>query len=84
MHMPKWVIAIIIIILVLVYSRHSSEAARWLLYTGGLLIEVYVAHPLGLSVLTALCKVTLMQGDRPSQVTVNTGSTVYYGSRIVL
>ena len=31
----------------LVYSGHPSEAAKWLLYTGGLLIEVfnvYVAH----------------------------------------
>ena len=31
----------------LVYSGHPSEAANWLLYTGGLLIEVfnvYVAH----------------------------------------
>ena len=31
----------------LVYSSHPSEAAKWLLYTGGLLIEVfnvYVAH----------------------------------------
>ena len=30
-----------------VYSSHPSEAAKWLLYTGGLLIEVfnvYVAH----------------------------------------
>ena len=31
----------------LVYSGHPSDAAKWLLYTGGLLIEVfnvYVAH----------------------------------------
>ena len=31
----------------LVYSGHPLEAAKWLLYTGGLLIEVfnvYVAH----------------------------------------
>ena len=31
----------------LVYSGHPSEAAKWLLYTGGLLIEVfnvYVAY----------------------------------------
>ena len=31
----------------LVYSGHALEAAKWLLYTGGLLIEVfnvYVAH----------------------------------------
>ena len=31
----------------LVYSGHPSEAAKWLLYTGGLLIEVlnvYVTH----------------------------------------
>ena len=31
----------------LVHSGHPSEAAKWLLYTGGLLIEVfnvYVAH----------------------------------------
>ena len=25
----------------LVYSGHPSEAAKWLLYTGGLLIEVF-------------------------------------------
>ena len=31
----------------LVYSGHPSDAAKWLLYTGGLLIEVfnvYVVH----------------------------------------
>ena len=50
----------------LVYSGHPSEAAKWLLYTGGLLIEVfnvYVAYGKfhwGLSVLTALCKVTAL------------------------
>ena len=62
----------------LVYSGHPSEAAKWLLYTGGLLIEVfnvYVAY--GNSVGTFRTD-RLMQGDRPSQVTVNTGSTVVY------
>ena len=37
----------IIISMVLVYSGHPSDAAKWLLYTGGLLIEVfnvYVVH----------------------------------------
>ena len=61
----------------LVYSGHPSEAAKWLLYTGGLLIEVfnvYVAH--GKFRWDFVGTDRLMQGDRPSQVTVNTGSTV--------
>ena len=59
----------------LVYSGHPSEAAKWLLYTGGLLIEVfnvYVAHG-------KFCwdfRIDRLMQDRPSQVTVNTGSTV--------
>ena len=55
----------------LVYSGHPSEAAKWLLYTGGLLIEVFNVY------VGTFRTDRLMQGDRPSQLTVYTGSTVY-------
>ena len=58
----------------LVYSGHPSEAAKWLLYKGGLLIEVFNVH---VEHGKFLRTDRLTQGDRPSQVTVNTGSTVY-------
>ena len=60
----------------LVYSGHPSEAVKWLLHTGGLLIEVFNVYVNVENSVGTFRTDRLMQGDRPSQVTVNTGSTV--------
>ena len=60
----------------LVYSGHPSDAAKWLLYTGGLLIEVFSVYVVHGKFRWDFPTDRLMQGDRPSQVTV-TGSTVF-------
>ena len=57
-----------------VHNGHPWDHAKWLLYRGGLLIEVGTigGWSLGLALLAGI----IIEGDLPYQVAASTGSTV--------
>ena len=59
-----------------VYNGHPWDHAEWLLYRGGLLIEVGGAYCIHGWTLRLILLAGIIEGDLPNQVAVSTGYTI--------